>query len=180
MIDHAAATRPIAVDDKEEFLRLLEEHGGIIRKVAAGYTSSVSDRHDLSQEITLQLWKAWPRYSPDRPFSTWMYRIALNVAISTLRRNTHPARQTVSLEESELELPDESRPATEADERIPLLRQVIVSLPPLDRALLLLYLDDHSYGEIAAIIGITETNVATKLSRLKQTVRNHITRLTGT
>ena len=90
MIDHVAATTPIAVDDKEEFLRLLEEHSGIIRKVVAGYTRSVSDRNDLSQEITLQLWKAWPRYSPDRPFSTWMYRIALNVAISALRRTTHP------------------------------------------------------------------------------------------
>jgi RNA polymerase sigma-70 factor (ECF subfamily) len=72
----------------------------------------------------------------------------------------------------------ESTCATEADERIPLLQQVIASLPSLDRALLLLYLDDHSYREIAAIIGITETNVATKLSRLKQTIRNHITRLT--
>ena len=85
MIDHAAATTPIVVDDKEEFLRLLEEHGGIIRKVAAGYTSNFADRHDLSQEITLQLWKAWPRYSPDRPF------LHVDVSHCLERRHLHPA-----------------------------------------------------------------------------------------
>lgn len=177
MINHAA-TMPLAVEEKETFLRLLDEHGGIIRKVAAGYSSSLADRHDLEQEITLQLWKAYPRYSPDRPFSTWMYRIALNVAISFLRRHTRPGRQTISLEESEIEIADESAQPAETDERIPLLQKVIASLPPLERALLLLYLDEHSYREIAAILGITETNVATKLNRLKQRVREEMLKLT--
>ena len=103
MIEHAA-TMPLAVDDKETFLRLLDQHAGIIRKVAAGYSKGLADRHDLMQEITLQLWKAYPRYSPERPFSTWMYRIALNVAISFLRCNTHPARQTISLDETEIDV----------------------------------------------------------------------------
>ena len=97
MIDHAA-TMPLAVEEKETFLRLLDQHGGIVRKVATGYSSGLADRHDLEQEITLQLWKSYPRYSPERPFSTWMYRIALNVAISFLRKNTRPLRQTVPLE----------------------------------------------------------------------------------
>lgn len=176
MIDHATTTL-IAVDDKETFLGLLEQHGGIVRKVAAGYSTGLADRHDLVQEIMLQLWKAYPRYSPERPFSTWMYRIALNVAISFLRRNTHPARQTVSLDESAFELMYESAPEAATDERIPLLQQVIASLPPLDRALMLLYLDEHSYREIAAILGITETNVATKLNRLKQRVREEMLKL---
>jgi len=177
MINHAA-TMPLAVEEKETFLRLLDQHGGIIRKVAAGYSSSLADRHDLEQEITLQLWKAYPRYSPDRPFSTWMYRIALNVAISFLRRHTRPGRQTISLEESEIEIADENAQSAETDERIPLLQKVIASLPPLERALLLLYLDEHSYREIAAILGITETNVATKLNRLKQRVREEMLKLT--
>ena len=169
---------PLAADDKETFLRLLDQHGGIIRKVAAGYSSRLADRHDLEQEITLQLWKAYPRYSPDRPFSTWMYRIALNVAISFLRRHTRPGRQTISLEETEIEIADENAQAAETDERIPLLQKVIASLPPLERALLLLYLDEHSYSEIAAVLGITETNVATKLNRLKQRVREDMLKLT--
>ena len=164
----------LSVDDEEVFLQLVEQHRGIIRKVAAGYASNEADRHDLSQEIMLQLWKAYPRYSPERPFSTWMYRIALNVGISFLRRNTRPGRQTVALDEVAHELPQEP-PGTTMDERVALLQRVIAGLDPLNRALLLLYLDDHSYLDIAAILGITETNVATKLSRLKERLRRHLT-----
>ena len=173
--DTAAMT--LTIDDKEAFLRLLDQHAGIVRKVAAGYSSSLADRHDLMQEISLQLWKAYPRYSPERPFSTWMYRIALNVAISFLRSNTRPVRQTVPLDE--VEIADESAGAHEPDERIPILQSVIAALDPLNRALLLLYLEDHSYREISSILGITETNVATKLNRLKQRVRRDITQITG-
>ena len=124
----------------------------------------------------LQLWKAYPRYSPERPFSTWMYRIAFNVAISFLRRNTRPIRQTVALDEVGHELPDESTGQPDVDERIALLQNAIATLDPLNRALLLLYLDEHPYREIATILGITETNVATKLSRLKEQLRQHLTK----
>ncbi len=89
-------------------------------------------------------------------------------AISFLSRHTHPVRQTLSLEENEIEV---AAHTAEPDERMALLQQVIASLPPLDRGLLLLYLDDHSYRDIAAILGLSETNVATKLNRLKQRVR---------
>jgi RNA polymerase sigma-70 factor (ECF subfamily) len=157
----------------DAFTALLREHAGIIHKVALGYTSSFADRQDLSQEITLQLWRAYPRYSPDRPFSTWMYRVALNVAISHLRRHYHPERVTLPLEESDVEIASVPEPN---DERVILLRQVIAAFPPLDRALVLLYLDEHSHREIAAILGLTETNVATKLSRLKQRLRDEMVR----
>lgn len=177
MIDHAATTL-IILDDKETFLSLVERHGGIVRKVAAGYSSGLADRHDLMQEIMLQLWKAYPRYSPERPFSTWMYRIALNVAVSFLRRNTHPVRKAISLDEAPMDFADENTSPPATDDRIPVLQQVIASLAPLDRALLLLYLDEHSYREISAILGITETNVATKLNRLKQSVREEMLKLT--
>jgi RNA polymerase sigma-70 factor, ECF subfamily len=176
MIEHAA-TMPIALDEEETFLRLLKEHRGIIHKVTAGYANGVADRHDLEQEIMLQLWKAYPRYSPDRLFSTWMYRVALNVGISFLRRNSHPSRLTVPLDELASQLADERADAQQQDERIPLLQQVIASLPPLDRALMLLYLDDHTYRDISSILGLTETNVATKLSRLKDRVRQAIEQL---
>ena len=86
---------------KEQFESLLEQHGGIIRKVAFGYARNESDRNDLMQDILLQLWKAYPRYSPDRPFSTWMYRIALNVSISYLPKHTRPGPEMVQLDESQ-------------------------------------------------------------------------------
>jgi RNA polymerase sigma-70 factor (ECF subfamily) len=165
----------LTVDEEEVFLRLVEQHRGIIGKVAAGYASNDADRHDLSQEIMLQLWKAYPRYSPERPFSTWMYRVALNVGISFLRRNTRPMRQIVALDEIDHELPQESQGIPTMEERVAVLQSVIATLEPLNRALLLLYLDDHSYRDIAAILGITETNVATKLSRLKERLRHQLT-----
>jgi RNA polymerase sigma-70 factor (ECF subfamily) len=166
----------LSVDEEETFLRLVDQHRGVLRKVAAGYCNTAADRHDLSQEIMLQLWKAYPRYLPERSFSTWMYRIALNVAISFLRRNTRPIRQTVPLEEIDREFVDENIADPQTDERVALLQRVIATLDPLNRALLLLYLDDHSYRDIAAILGITETNVATKLSRLKERLRQNLTK----
>lgn len=172
-----SVTTMTALADEEIFTRLLDQHAGIIRKVAFAYTRTFADREDLTQEIVLQLWRAYPRYLPDRPFSTWMYRIALNVAISFLRRHSHPARETLSLEENEIEVIDETAGSKEPDERVALLQQVIASLAPLDRGLMLLYLDDHSYREIAAVLGITETNVATKLNRLKQRVREEMLKL---
>jgi RNA polymerase sigma factor (sigma-70 family) len=168
----------VAPDQREAFTRLLDQHAGIIRKVAAAYTGSRADRLDLMQEISLQLWKAYPRYAPERPFSTWMYRIALNVAISFLRSATRPHRQTVSLETTDLDVPDETV-TPETDERVAELQRVIAAFEPLNRALLLLYLDERSYREIASILGISETNVATKISRLKERVRQQMTQNEG-
>lgn len=173
-----AETMTTARDEQETFTSRLAHHAGIIRKVAFSYAQTYADRQDLAQEITLQLWRAYPRYASDRPFSTWMYRIALNVAISSLRRRLHPSRQTVPLQETEIAEEESGNAAT--DERIVLLQKVIAALPPLDRGLMLLYLDDHSYREIGEVLGLSETNVATKLQRLKQRVREEMLRLTKT
>jgi RNA polymerase sigma factor (sigma-70 family) len=173
MFRHAPISDPAR---EQAFVASLDQHAGILRKVAASYSRTPADRHDLMQEISLQMWKAYPRYRPDRSFSTWMYRIALNVAISHLRRASRPLRQTVPLDE-ECNLPAAPASESEPDERVGLLQRVIDGLEPLNRALLLLYLEEREYREIAAILGLTETNVATKLSRLKQHVRTEIARL---
>ena len=159
---------------RARFESLLEQHGGIIRKVAFSYARNESDRRDLMQDIVLQLWKAYPRYSPERPFSTWMYRIALNISISFLRRNTRPGREMVPFDESQHDVAHDHSNSPETEERIATLREVITKFPPLDRALLLLYLDDRSYREIATVLGLSETNVATKLSRLKEHLRQEL------
>ena len=165
--------RTDAIESK--FERLVQQHAGIIRKVAFAYASSESDRHDLAQEILIQVWKAYPRYSPERPFSTWMYRVALNVAISFLRKNTRPGRETVQFDASIHDLVHEHPRSREMEEQIEMLQDVIAKYPPLDRALLLLYLDDRSYRDIASVLGLTETNVATKLARLKERLRQNLT-----
>jgi RNA polymerase sigma-70 factor (ECF subfamily) len=158
-------------DSQTHFLFLLNEHRKIVYKVAATYCANAEDRRDLAQEICTQLWRAFPKYDASRRFSTWMYRIALNVAISFLRRTGDYVRYTQSIDDDWLErLPDTT--ADDTDERVALLRRFIASLDDLNRALMLLYLDEYSYREIADVLGITETNVATKLNRLKQRIRD--------
>ena len=179
MVATTDRTNPIAMSASTathaDFERLLEQHSGIIRKVAYSYARDESDRRDLMQEIALQLWRAFPRYTPARPFSTWMYRIALNVSISFLRKHSRAGGETVEFDEAKHEPVQESASSAEMEERIALLRQLIAKCQPLDRALLLLYLDDCSYREIASVLGLTETNVATKLSRLKERFRRELT-----
>lgn len=103
-----------------------------------------------------------------------MYRIALNVAISHVRSETHRQRHAVPLDDELHDIADDHGNDHEADQRVRALHRFIAQLQPLNRALLLLYLEDHSYREIADILGISETNAATKISRLKQRIRTDI------
>ena len=135
--------------------------------MAATYCRNPADRDDVAQEIVTQLWRAFPKFDETRTFSTWMYRIALNVAISFVRSNSVRERHTVALDETH-DIEDSSASRADDDERTRVLYAFIDRLDALNRALLLLYLDDRSHRDIAAILGITETNVATKISRLKQ------------
>lgn len=139
-------------------------------KVANSYAWHPQDRDDLAQEIAAQLWRAYPKYDPSRSFSTWMYRIALNVAISFVREDGHRQRHVVPLDEGLHDCADETA-SHETGQDLRALHRIIGRFGPLDRALLLLYLDDHGHRQIADILGITETNVATKLARLRKRIR---------
>jgi RNA polymerase sigma factor (sigma-70 family) len=161
------------VDADARFAELIERHRGIVVKVAAMYCRNRADREDVAQEIVTQLWRAYPKYDATRTFSTWMYRIALNVAISFVRTNSVHVRHAVALDDRH-DVEDSS--TSEDDERVRSLYAFIEQLDALNRALLLLYLDEHSYRDIAVILGITETNVATKISRLKQRFAREVAR----
>jgi RNA polymerase sigma-70 factor (ECF subfamily) len=154
-----------------QFSELLERHRGIVLKVARAYGRTSWDREDLAQEIATQLWRAFPTFDPARKFSTWMYRIALNIAISFARSDGRRSRNTVPFDEEAHDAPDPAAADPEDDERLRLLRSFIDRLDDLNRALLLLYLDDHSHRDIAEVLGISATNVATKIGRLKQRFR---------
>lgn len=161
-------------DAHQRFVELLERHRGIVFRVASTYAWQPDDRDDLAQEITAQLWRAFPQFDGQRPFPTWMYRIALNVAISHTRSRGHRDRHLVPLDEQLHDVADEhgSDPALEM--QVGALRRFIAALAPLDRALMLLYLDECSYREIADVLGLSETNVAAKIGRLKQRIRTGI------
>jgi RNA polymerase sigma-70 factor (ECF subfamily) len=160
-------------DARRAFAALLERHAGIVFKVANSYANDPDDRADLRQEIAAQLWRAWPGYNPARSASTLMYRIALNVAISHLRGRSLRERHHVPFDE---ELHDAGSDGVDHEtvQRLHLLQRVIAGLEPLDRALLLLYLDEHSHREIGEVLGISETNASTKIARLKQRIRNEL------
>ena len=152
-----------------EFSALLETNRRLIFKVANTYGRGRADVEDLAQEIAAQSWRAFPTYDPARSFSTWRYRIALNVAISWLRTEAPRRRRSVPFE---AELHDATvSPAFDADDGGRILRGFIDSQGPLDCALLLLYLEERPNNEIAEILGITATNVTTKINRLKERLR---------
>lgn len=167
-------TANMAVDAQLEFERLLERHRGIVLKVAGSYSRHPEDRADLAQEIAAQLWRAWPGYDPQRTFSTWMYRIALNVAISHVRSEALRERHTVPLDEDLHEPADPNAADPELERQMLALQRFVRQQKPLDRALLLLYLEDRKQREIAEILGLSETNVATKIGRLKQRLRDEL------
>jgi RNA polymerase sigma-70 factor, ECF subfamily len=152
------------------FLDLLEAHRRLLYKVARIYGQSAADREDLAQETVAQLWRAFPRYDERLKFSTWMYRIALNVAISWQRRERTRARHLVPDGEEILQLAAAPDAAGE-DADVTLLYECIARLDDLNRALLMLYLDGQSHQEIGSVLGITSTNVATRIGRLKDRLR---------
>jgi len=158
-----------------EFTARLAEHRGIIHRVANAYAFSPEERDDLVQEICLQLWRSFPRYDRERLFSTWMYRVALNTAISYGRATRARTRRQVSLDDV-TEGPTAVARANEDDDRLGSLHRYLRTLPKLERALVILYLEDRTYREIAEVLGISETNVGTKINRLKAQMRHEMAR----
>jgi RNA polymerase sigma-70 factor (ECF subfamily) len=164
------------LNEKEKiFLTILEKHKGIIYKVANTYCFDSTDQEDLIQEITLQIWKSIDNYNKQYKWSTWIYRIALNTSISFYRKNSRNRIKAVDVDQI-IEVPcsyDEPR----EDIQYILLRKFIRELKEIDRAIILLHLEGLTSQEIADIMAISQTNVTTKISRikkkLKQKFQNH-------
>lgn len=152
-----------------DFLTLIEANKRIIFKICNSYCRNADDREDLAQEIIYQLWKSWSSFDSGYKLSTWMYRIALNVAISFYRKEK-TTTPTVLMGDHVIEIADENlEEGLEAN--LNALQQFINELNPLDRALMILYLEEKPHKEIAEIMGITSTNVATKISRIKEQLK---------
>jgi len=154
---------------QSDFLAQIEAHKGMIHKVCQVYCWNPGDREDLFQEIIIQLWKAWPGFRGDSKFSTWLYRIALNTAISGLRKQK---TQLVYMEPEKLpaEIKDESD-AEEKEERLKQFYVALRQLSELERAIIMLYLDDKSYEEMEDILGINQNSLRVKMNRAKEKLR---------
>lgn len=162
--------------EKDKFISVIKENQKLIYKICYSYCSNQDNRKDLQQEILLQLWSSFPKFDGRVKVSTWMYRIALNTAISFYRNDCKHSNKRASIDESIISISD-LEVDTEKDENIKLLFLFIEQLNELDKALILLYLDDNKYNEIADILGISETNVATKISRIKKKLKEQFTKV---
>ena len=154
----------------KKFLDLIEENKKIIFKICNSYCPNKGERDDLAQEIVYHLWKSYQVYNPNLKFSTWMYRIALNVAISFYRKEKK-SKPHIAITEHLVLFESPADPETENN--LYLLLQFIHQLKEIDKSVMLLYLDDKSYKEISEITGISESNVATKINRIKERLKSN-------
>ena len=150
-----------------EFIARLEKHQRILFKVAYMYCRDRDDRQDLVQEMLIQVWRSYARFDERVQFSTWMYRIAVNVAITHYRSEGRRIRDTVPLEEYGLDVAAADAVFDNEGDNMRALRQMIDGLDELNRALILLFLEGFSSEEIAEVVGISVSNVSTRINRLK-------------
>jgi len=159
---------------KSKFLELVEQNQDIIHKICGLYAVNNDDRKDLTQEIVYQLWKSYKSFKGDSKFTTWMYKVALNTALLNLRRHRRRIR-TESLNEHHANTQAKDF-EQEKDGKISRLYEAINQLRKFDRAIILLYLEQLSYREIAEVIGISEGNVSVRLARIKKKLKKLLNR----
>lgn len=160
----------------QSFLSVIDANKGIIYKVANAYCRNDIDKEDLIQEIIVQLWLSFHRYDESYKLSTWMYRIALNVTISFYRKERRRTEINQPIPDGALQLTEPHRPG-ELETDIDLLHRCIRELKEIDRAVIILYLEGNDQNEIGEILGLTSTNVATKVSRIKQQLKQKFLKL---
>ena len=150
---------------ENKFVELLEENQNIVHKICRLYTHDQESHNDLFQEVTIQLWKAYPKFRGDSKFSTWMYRVALNTAI-TLYRKSKKKVKTQDYESAMYRIPSTDYDDT-IEEQLKLMYSAIKQLNDIDKALVFLYLEDKPYSEISEMLGISEVNARVKMNRVK-------------
>lgn len=155
---------------EEQFLSDFEANQNIAHKICRLYTTNKSDHNDLFQEITIQLWKNYSRFRGDAKFSTWMYRVALNTAISLYRKSTRSIK-TQDISDVAFKIKSKDYDNTE-ELQLKALYKAIRSLNDIDKALIFLYLEDKSFKEIAEALGISSVNARVKMTRAKEKLKN--------
>ncbi len=154
---------------EHSFVTQLEKNQNIVHKICRLYTHDRDSHNDLFQEITIQLWKAYPKFRGDSKFSTWMYRVALNTAI-TLYRKSKRRIDTQDFENISFKIESQEYDDT-IEQQLKLMYAALKHLNDIDKALVFLYLEDKSYREIAQTLGISEVNARVKMNRAKEKLR---------
>jgi RNA polymerase sigma factor (sigma-70 family) len=153
-----------------EFLQHLNQDLGIAHKICRVYFQDADEREDVLQEMMYQLWRSYPHFDGRSKFSTWMYRVCLNIAFTYIRKNKRKENESISLAHEQI-ADNENK---DQDERIGLLLSAINTLSALNKAIVLLYMEDLSYEEIASITGLTKSNVSVRLVRIKKELETQL------
>ena len=161
----------MATEVSDQFVKLINENLAIAHKISRIYFDDPADRQDVFQEMMFQLWRSFSGFQTKSKFSTWMYRVCLNTAI-TFRRRRRPATERLADTHYQISQPDDS-----TREQQQILTAAIAKLPQIDKAIITLYLDDLSYEEIADITGLSKSNVSVKIFRIKQQLEKIITNI---
>ena len=163
-------------EGKEQFLSVIERNKGIIYRIANSFKKDEDDKKDLMQEIILQLWRSFASFDEKSKFSTWMYRVALNVAIASYRQEKIKKELIGPMPDSIIAFADDNDKGDKEYE-LSLLHKFISELKELDRALMLLYLEEKSGKEMAEILGLSETNIRTKINRIKEQLKQMFSKI---
>lgn len=153
---------------QDKFISEINSHQNIIYKICHLYTNNTIDFKDLYQDIVLQLWKSYPTFKGKSKLSTWIYQVSLNTALYKLRQEKSKLNLD-SLAQFHYDIPEIYDSAKK--ENIERVKDLVRELTDIEKALITLHLDEYSYDEISEIMGITKTNVATKISRIKQKLK---------
>ena len=161
------------MEKKDQFVQLIKDYEGVIFKITTIYSNDRETQKDLYQEIVFQLWKSFDSFRHEAKTSTWMYRVALNTSITHSKKEQRKGER-IPIDQVVLNQIDQYDPVME--ERIAVLYALIKQLNKVEKGLILLFLENKSYDEIAAITGFTSTNVGTRLARIKQKLIFQITK----
>lgn len=153
---------------RKKFVELIEAHQGILHHICSVYGRGTEEQRDLFQEMVLQLWRSYASFQGQASITTWMYRVALNTALLERRK---ASRRPSTSQAGDMEFRCVAAEAPDSDESVRLLRECIKELPDLDRAIVLLYLEERSYDEISEITGLSRSNVSVRLVRLRERLR---------
>jgi RNA polymerase sigma-70 factor (ECF subfamily) len=160
--------------NQDEFIEIIKKHQKIIYKICFSFCRFSEDQEDLEQEIMIQIWHSLKQFDGRVKLSTWIYRVSLNTAISFYRKEKKRRLNKSKLNESAFYLENQTEVSVAEEVKLTELKKAINSLNDLEKSLILLYLDDLKYSEISKIMGISESNVGTKLNRIKIKLKSKI------
>ncbi len=154
---------------EREFVNIITKNQGIIHKVCSIYCDDEEDRKDLFQEIVAQLWRSYPSFRNEAKFSTWMYRVAINTAITSFKKGKKQLRRQPVLEQN-LQIADDVYDC-EQEDKIKQLYQAVGKLSGIEKSIVLLFLESKGYEEIAEITGISQNYVRVKMNRIRKKLK---------